>query len=201
MPIKKGVKHTPEFKAWVEMRRRCRATNRTGSKSYTNRGIHVCQRWGVFGNFLADVGLKPNDGKYHSLGRRDNDKGYWCGKSECPECGPLDREPNCRWENAFEQNGNRSNTKQYEYNGKTQCLARWSAECKIRYKTLQIRMQKGWTLEKAISTPITTAKIYKVDKDEGTLPKLSKKYGVQIGTVKARIRRGWSLKDALRKEV
>lgn len=41
----------------------------------------------------------------------------------------------------------------YEYNGVKQSLADWSKQSGINIKTLWYRLNKGWTLEKAISEP------------------------------------------------
>lgn len=96
-----GGQFAGEYSAWMSMKKRCRGTagNDNTAKRYRDRGIRVCARWldvdTGFENFLADLGPKP-DPKL-SLDRIDNDLGYWCGKSECPECGPVTREPNCRW--------------------------------------------------------------------------------------------------------
>lgn len=77
---------SPEFRAWIEMRRRCRSR-----KGWTDRGITVCDRWGCFENFLADMGRKPSTN--HSLDRIDNSGNYMPG--------------NCRWATKLEQRLNR----------------------------------------------------------------------------------------------
>lgn len=69
------------------MRYRCRAV-----KKYA--GISVCERWNVFENFLADMGL-PKDGQ--SIDRINGVQGY------SPE--------NCRWADITTQNRNRKNVK------------------------------------------------------------------------------------------
>ncbi len=104
---------TAEYQCWVNMRKRCYNTNARQYPRYGGRGITICIRWRAsYEAFLEDVGRRPpheskarNQG--YSLDRIDNDGGYWCGKSECVECGPLGRKPNCRWATKKEQAANR----------------------------------------------------------------------------------------------
>jgi hypothetical protein len=87
---------TPTFSSWLSMFQRC--TNNPSYKffyRYAGRGITVCQRWGDFSMFLADMGERPS--MSHTLDRIDNDKGYEPG--------------NCRWATWPQQASNRSNTK------------------------------------------------------------------------------------------
>lgn len=102
-----GMSETLEYRSWHGIRQRCDCTDSTQAcyQNYAKRGIRYCSRWRVFANFLADVGNAPTP--THSIDRIDNDKGYFCGKPECEECGPLNREPNCRWATSKEQNNNR----------------------------------------------------------------------------------------------
>lgn len=65
---------TPEYRAWVNMRRRCEDPKHISFKWYGGRGIKVCERWQTYENFFADVGSRPpgmtldrypdNDGDY-----------------------------------------------------------------------------------------------------------------------------------------
>jgi hypothetical protein len=65
---------TPEYRAWVNMRRRCRPDHEQ-ARSYFERGITVCERWEhSFEAFLEDMGRRPS--RDHSLDRVDNDRGY-----------------------------------------------------------------------------------------------------------------------------
>lgn len=84
------VHRSVEYRAWVDMRRRCENPDYSKFKNWGGRGIKVCVRWSKFENFLADMGLRP-DG--HSLERIDNDGDYE----------PL----NCKWAPWSEQLRNR----------------------------------------------------------------------------------------------
>jgi hypothetical protein len=86
-----GGNETREYRAWSDMRRRCRNPKRKDWPDYGGRGIKVCDRWQIYTNFLADMGRKP--GPKYSLDRIDNDGNY---------------EPsNCRWATTKEQYHNR----------------------------------------------------------------------------------------------
>jgi hypothetical protein len=64
---------TPEYKAWSDLRKRCNNPNHKWYKNYGGRGIKVCERWGVYANFLADMGRRPPGCDIH---RVNNDGDY-----------------------------------------------------------------------------------------------------------------------------
>lgn len=86
----KGGK-SPEYRAWHAMRQRCYHPSQPHYSRYGGRGIVVCERWQVFANFLADMGLRPSP--RHSLDRINNSGNYEPG--------------NCRWATLVEQCRNR----------------------------------------------------------------------------------------------
>lgn len=81
---------SPTYKTWRSMKARCDYPAVNGYERYGGRGISYDIRWGVFANFLADMGERP-DGK--TLDRVDSDKHYY--------------KENCRWVTPAEQQANR----------------------------------------------------------------------------------------------
>ena len=67
-------KETGEHRSWRAMICRTRNHGPDSTEYYIERGITVCDRWGNFENFLADMGPKPTP--QHSIDRIDNDGNY-----------------------------------------------------------------------------------------------------------------------------
>lgn len=143
-----GKSGTPEYSSWRAARERCNNPNHKDYKTYGGRGITMCARWSDFANFLADVGFRS--GLKVEIDRIDNDKGYWCGKSECPECGPLGRKPNCEWNTRSEQAKRKTNIERITFDGVTKSLSEWAEEIGISYQGLRHRI-KHWGIEKALT--------------------------------------------------
>lgn len=81
---------TPTYYSWEAMKTRCLNEKSKDYSRYGGRGIMVCERWMVFENFLADMGIRP-EGK--TLDRIDGNGHY---------------EPdNCKWSTYLEQRYNR----------------------------------------------------------------------------------------------
>lgn len=122
---------------WTSMIARCQNQNNKRFKDYGGRGIKVCERWHKFENFLADMGEAPEG---LTIDRKENDKGYY--------------KENCRWATIKEQNNNKSNNRYFTFNGKTQNLEKWTKELGFKKTSIMSRINRGWSIERALSTPM-----------------------------------------------
>lgn len=118
---------TPEYRAWIAMRARCRDKAGRNAKSYMDRGITVCERWNDFRLFLADMGLRPGD--EYSVERRDNDKGY------APE--------NCYWLPRSFQNKNTRRTRLLAIGDRTLNMSEWARVSGTSDSTISRRLRNG----------------------------------------------------------
>lgn len=118
------------------MLQRCTNPQNTSWKNYGGRGIRVCERWLEFENFLTDMGPRPVGMSIE----RDDRQGHY--------------EPNnCRWATAAEQARNTRRNKIITFQGETMCLKDWAARFGVRYNTLVLRLLRGWSVERMMTTP------------------------------------------------
>lgn len=136
--IQHGLSHTPEYRSWNAMMRRCLNPASKNWVEYGSRGITVCERWQTFEMFLADIGQRPTP--KHTLERVDNAKGY---------------EPdNCVWATRKTQSRNRRSVPLVEHDGQKRCVAEWAEITGIHPETIRNRLHRnGWTAERALTTP------------------------------------------------
>lgn len=134
---------TATFRGWQEMRKRCLDPRATNFERYGGRGITVCERWLTFDNFREDMGERPT--KELSLDRINNNGNYEPG--------------NCRWATAKEQANNRRKARNTTRNvfltwrGETFCVAEWAERIGIEVHALRHRIDRGWSVERALTTP------------------------------------------------
>ena len=165
-----GESHTRLHDIWCDMRKRCKHNPR-----YAGRGIKVCEEWGdytVFAKWARENGYTDN----LTIERVNVDGDY------CPD--------NCKWIELVEQARNRTTTKWVEYQGRKVSLAEASELAGLPYKTVHLRIKKGWSVERALSEPL---------KKLSDIHKLCREKGLNYHSVYNRLRSGWSLEDAISK--
>lgn len=133
-----GMSFSKEYFSWRCMLARCHNPKDVDYSRYGGRGIKVYEEWKhSFELFYKDMGPKPSD--KHSLDRIDNEGNY----------GPS----NCKWSTALEQSANRRNNIYLELNGKKMLISHWDCYLGGSRGLVSDRLQSGWTIEKALTTP------------------------------------------------
>lgn len=128
-------KMSPEYYSWSSMMTRCQNKSHDAYQNYGGRGIYVCERWKLFANFLADMGLRPTE---TSLDRINNDDGYY--------------KNNCRWATKREQANNRRSNSFYEFMGDVMTISDAAIKYGIAYNTLHARIVRfGWLPDEAVT--------------------------------------------------
>ena len=130
-----GLRDSKEYAVWNTMIQRCTNPNHSEYSAYKDRVPP--ERWFKFENFYADMGPRPGPG--FTIERSDNTKGY----------GP----DNCVWATMKANNRNRKDTKMITFNGVTRPLPEWAEVLGVRYGLLNLRLHRGWSVERAFKTP------------------------------------------------
>ena len=147
---KHGKAKDPLYPVWQAMRSRCFNINYKCYHNYGGRGITVCDEWKnsfmAFYNWAEIAGYR----KGLTLDRIDNNGNY------CPE--------NCRWVTQKENNRNTRSNHILTYKGESKLLTVWAEQLNIHPRTLSGRIERNWSTEKALTTPVRTK--YKNKKSE-----------------------------------
>lgn len=128
----------PLFNIWKAMIQRCENPNHTHYADYGGRGVKICARWrNDFEAFAADMGDRPSP--RHTIDRMNNQKGYQPG--------------NCRWATQKQQLNNTRRTIYVEWQGKRITLSDASELSGVDRATIAWRVNRGWPMEKIMTTP------------------------------------------------
>lgn len=141
---KHGKAGTRIYKIWVGMKSRCYCKKGGSYKHYGAKGIKVCDEWKTsFDNFL-EWSKKNGYADNLTIDRIDSQGNY---------------EPsNCRWVSNLEQQNNKCNNRYITYKGITKTATQWSREKGFRDGVLISRLKAGWSIDKALNTPINIKK-------------------------------------------
>lgn len=128
------------YRIYDGMKQRCYNSNHHSYSRYGDRGIKICDEW--LDNFINFYNWSIDNGYADNLtiDRIDTNGNY---------------EPNnCRWVTQKVQSNNKRNNHYIAYNGAIKTLQEWSEVFNINKRTLFGRLQRGWTIEEALTTPI-----------------------------------------------
>lgn len=129
-----NMSETRVYRIWRGMLSRCANKNIPQYAHYGARGITVCERWGRFENFLADMGEPPEG---YSIERRDNGGNY---------------EPaNCYWLPMTKQPQNRRGNVYVDFAGERMCASEAARRIGVKPKTLLWRISAGWPLNRVLA--------------------------------------------------
>lgn len=125
---------SPTYRSWKSMWRRCVVPTEANYARYGGMGIHVCDRWKEYQNFLADMGGRPTG---TTLDRIDPLGWY---------------EPqNCRWATPTEQARNRRHNRLLTFGGKTMCVSAWGAALGLSPSLIRQRLDRdGMSVARAL---------------------------------------------------
>ena len=128
------------YVVWCDIIQRCFDKNFRGYHRYGGRGITICNEWRhdypAFRSWALSHGYKEG----LTIDRINNDGNY---------------EPNnCRWVTMKEQCRNKTGLVWITYNGKTMIMNDWAELLGLKKSTLGERIRRGWTIEKALTTPL-----------------------------------------------
>ena len=136
---KHGEYKTRLHKIWSSMHERCEYEKHTHFADYGGRGIKICEEWKEYVPF-AKWARENGYSEELTIDRIDVNGNY---------------EPsNCRWVTMKEQHNNKRNNRFVTYKGETYTLSQLAEKIGIGKTTLRERLNMGWSVEKAVETPI-----------------------------------------------
>lgn len=131
-----GLRRTRAYTTYTCAKSRCQNRNNPDWPDYGGRGIQFL--YSSVEALVADIGHPPSGG--HSI-ERINVNGHY--------------EPgNCCWATREEQANNRRSNRLLAYQGRTQTIAQWAREVGLRPQTVWKRLNRKWSVEKSLTTPV-----------------------------------------------
>lgn len=137
-----GKRWTPEYRTWVNIKKRCYNPNARHWKDYGGRGIKMCDEWkNDFMAFYRDMAPRP---ECATIDRIHNDGNY------SPE--------NCRWATPKQQGNNHRGNHLLTFNGETHNVTEWAKIRGLTRKAIYLRIHFGWSIERTLNQPLRKTK-------------------------------------------
>lgn len=184
------------YRVWCAMIERCGNPHNSHYVSYGGRGIKVCEEWrNSYDAFRTWALANGYDGQAQrgqcTIDRIDVNGNY------CPE--------NCRWVSMDKQANNKRNSHMLTFQGKTQTISEWAKEIGVGATTLLSRIDKrGWSVEKALTTPadpMRRRKFYTYNGVTKSLSEWARDSGIGMKQLWARLDYGWDFEDAITRPI
>lgn len=135
------------YSVWLSMKQRCSNPNATEYKNYGARGITVCDEWANDYQSFKEWATRNGYKQGLSIDRIDNNGNY---------------EPsNCRWANMTTQALNKRSNHLITFEGKTLPVSEMARIYGFRPCVIERRICRGWTVQRALTTPLDITKIYR----------------------------------------
>lgn len=137
-----GKNKTDIYKLYHGMRTRVISRKPCTAKYYLDKNISVCKEWRKdylkFKQWCLDNGYK----KGLLIDRINNDRNY------SPK--------NCRFVTPKQSARNTSANRYLQYKGKSKTIAEWIEISNINGNTFRARLRYGWSIEKILTTPVSS---------------------------------------------
>lgn len=128
------------YRIYQHIKHRCYLVGDVDYKNYGARGIKICEEWKNDFKAFYDWAMLNGYADNLTIDRIDVNGNY---------------EPsNCRWVTKEIQNKNTRRNINITYNGKTHNVREWSKIIGISAFTLYDRLNRGWSVEKTLATPL-----------------------------------------------
>ena len=140
---KHGESKTRLYREWQQMKSRCTNPNYKFYSYYGGRGITIADEWMNDYTAFRDWSLANGYSEKLTLDRISQNGNY---------------EPsNCRWVSRKVQQNNTRRCRYYTINGDTKTISEWSRIYGVPVeRTRQRVVDRGWDIEKALTTPKLT---------------------------------------------
>lgn len=140
MNYKHGLCNTRLYRIFNNMKTRCYNPKATKYEHWGGRGITICDEWLLDFKSFYDWSMSHGYTDDLTIDRKNNNISY------SPD--------NCRWATYKIQENNRSNNHKFLYNDQLVDSQMIVNKYGIKRTTFEGRIKQGWSIERALTTPV-----------------------------------------------